>query len=414
MSDPTPSSQLEVDYHKNVTDLYHAITESDWETAIRAVKKSPDEAKTWVVRKSDENPEKNMWRFLPIHSACARQPPADLVTALLAAYPEGARCVDDQGMYALHYASGNQASRDVMRSLLMAFPDAAKLKDPRGMLPIHYVACWGPSSISVVDMVMVANRNIGDAKDEDGNTAMDLAKDGNYPEKNAVVAALRRWSNTSGEGQQPTLLTTPSHKAGSNLNMKTIYPWDAVIAGGEEKKTDDPSIHGSYSGLTSCPSPGTVKKINDMDDHMSVMEIESKEDKLEISVLKHELKQRNEMIETMKRELAMFNDECNGLRTTLADVTEQHEGLAGMNSSLLAMVEQQEIVLKATRTREEQWEKLAALRRERLKELVQMEEEDTFQEVDLRNTLAKQAHEMAAIKAEMTTTLGGGDSTNAM
>lgn len=402
MSDPTPSSQLEVDYHKNITDLYHAITESDWETAIRAVKKRPDEAKTWVVRKSDEHPEKNMWRFLPIHSACARQPPADLVTALLAAYPEGARCVDDQGMYALHYASGNQASRDVMRSLLMAFPDAAKLKDPRGMLPIHYVSCWGPSSISVVDMIIVANRNIGNAKDEDGNTAMDLAKDGEYPEKNAVVATLRRWSNTSGEGQQP----------GSYLNIKTIYPWDAVITDAEEKKTDDPSIHGSYSGLTSCPSPGTAKKINDMDDHMSVMEIESREDKLEISVLKHELKQRNELIESMKRELAMFSDECNGLRTTLADVTEQHEGLAGMNSSLLAMVEQQEIVLKATRTREEQWEKLASLRRERLKELVQMEEEDTFQEVDLRNTLAKQAHEMAAIKAEMTTTLGGGDSTN--
>jgi hypothetical protein len=417
MSDPTPSSQLEVDYHKNITDLYHAITESDWETAIRAVKKSPQEAKTWVVRRYDETPEKTMWRFLPIHSACARQPPADLIAALLAAYPEGARCVDDQGMYALHYASGNQASRDVIRSLLMAFPEAAKLKDPRGMLPIHYVACWGPSSISVVDMVMVANRNIGAAKDEDGNTAIDLAKDGDYPERNAVVAALRRWSNTNGESQQPTLLTTPSNNSDfTNLNIKTIYPWDAVIAGSveEEKKTDDPSIHGAYSGLTTCPSPGTVKKIHDMDDQMSVMEIESKEDKLEISMLQYELKQRTEMIETLKRDFVMVNDECNGLRTTLADVTEQHEGLAGMNSSLFAMVEQQEIVLKATRTREEQWEKLAALRRERLKELVQMEEEDTFQEVDLRNTLIKQAHEMAAIKAEMKSTLGGGDSTNDM
>ena len=156
MAEPAEPEVLEVDYHENITDLYKAITESDWVAAIDAVKVRPDEARTWVVRKHEENPEKNMWRFLPIHSACARQPPTELITALIAAYPEGARCVDDQGMYALHYAAGNQASRYVMRSLLMAFPDAAKLKDPRGMLPIHYLACWGPSSISVVDMVMVA------------------------------------------------------------------------------------------------------------------------------------------------------------------------------------------------------------------------------------------------------------------
>ena len=39
-------------------------------------------------------------------------------------------------------------------------------------------------------------------------------------------------------------------------------------------------------------------------------------------------------------------------------------------------------------------------------------EDDTFKAVDLRNTLAAQAHKMATIKAEMTTALGGSDNSN--
>ncbi|VEU41867.1 unnamed protein product [Pseudo-nitzschia multistriata] len=387
---------FEVDFHENITDLYNAITESNWEEAMRAVKKNPDEAKTWVVRKHEDDPTKNMWRFLPIHSACARQPPAGLIKALLAAYPTGARSVDDQGMYALHYAAGNQASREVIRALLMAFPDAAKLTDPRGMLPIHYIACWGPSSISVVDMILVANRNISDCKDEDGNTPSDLAKEGDYRERNAVVAALKRWSTSSSSEHQRSTSSqssiTPSYKViGSNFRSLHIS---------EERKTDD-----SLDSLTRCSSPGTTGKLREMDDHISVMEIEKKEDKLEISMLQYEVKQRNDMIEKLKETLSQMTDECNGLRKTLADVTEQHDGLASMNSSLLSMVEQQEIVLKATRAREEQWEELAKVRREKLKEIVQMEDQDTFHEVDLRNVLAQQDRKMAAIKATISATL---------
>ena len=62
-----------------------------------------------------------------------------------------------------------------------------------------------------------------------------------------------------------------------------------------------------------------------MDDHISVMEIESKEDKLEISMLHYELKQRNEQIENMKKDLVAARSERDGLRQTLADLTEQHE-----------------------------------------------------------------------------------------
>ena len=70
-----------------------------------------------------------------------------------------------------------------------------------------------------------------------------------------------------------------------------------------------------------------------------------------------------------------------------------------MNSSLLSMMQQQEIVLSATRAREERWDMLSNLRREKLKELVYMEEQDTSEENELRNCLMKQTQEMASIKA---------------
>jgi len=400
LSNPTPSG-FEVDYDQNITDLYKAITESKWDNAIKAVKKNPDEAKTWVVRKYEDNPTKNMWRFLPIHSACARQPPPNLISALLAAYPEGARSIDDQGMYALHYACGNQATREVIRLLLMTCPDAAKMKDPRGMLPIHHIACWGPSSISVVDMILVANKYVGESKDEDGNTPLDLAKDGEYLERNAVVAALNRWMENSA-GQQSTTQTnsiTPSYQVIGN-NFKSL----SII---DEKKSDEPDVN-------SCISLATGGKIREMDDHISVMEIESKEDKLEISMLQYELKQRNESFENMQKDLTTAYDERDGLRHTLADLTEQHElykkksemlsdRLGSMNTTLLSMMQQQEIVLNATKAREEQWENLSNLRREKLKALVYLEEQDTSEEIELRNCLMNQTQEMAAIKATITT-----------
>jgi hypothetical protein len=194
----TPST-LEVDYDKNLTALYKSITDQDWSRAISFCQKYPEQAATWVVRhyeddeSSKEDNKEIMWRFLPLHSACARQPPASFISALLRAYPDAAKCVDDQGMYALHYACGNQATRDVIRLLLVNFPEASTIADPRGMLPIHYVACWGPSTVSVVDMLLVTNSQVGVALDGDGNTALDLALEGEYNEKDAVVATLKKW-----------------------------------------------------------------------------------------------------------------------------------------------------------------------------------------------------------------------------
>jgi len=186
------NGEYEVDFDTNITDLYKCITDEKWDAALEALERSPREAKIWVVRHHDGSDEV-MWRFLPLHSACARKPPTSIVSALINIHPEAARCADDQGMYPLHYACGNQASKDVIRLLLVANPQAAKASDPRGMLPIHHLACWGPSSTSVIGMVLVANREVADATDADGKTALDLVREADYTGKKEVIAALERW-----------------------------------------------------------------------------------------------------------------------------------------------------------------------------------------------------------------------------
>lgn len=212
-----PTGEMEVDYDKNVTRLYESISDSDWDTAIVDVKENPNEARTWVVRHHQDGDQDGiMWRFLPIHSACARQPPETVISALLEAYPDGARCIDDQGMLPIHYACGNQASIEVIRFLLLAFPESSYTADPNGMLPIHYIAQWGPSTPSVINILLFSNQNIAEARDLDGKTPLHLAHEGDYPEKDAVIMALEEVSRgyqESGDNpaneQQPVVEESP-------------------------------------------------------------------------------------------------------------------------------------------------------------------------------------------------------------
>ena len=107
-SDAALTEVFEVDFDTSRTDLYDAVYNEDWERALSAVSSDAAEAKTWVVRRraiKGEYGKKDssgvgdvMWRFLPLHSACARQPRAEVISALLAAYPEGASLKDDEGM----------------------------------------------------------------------------------------------------------------------------------------------------------------------------------------------------------------------------------------------------------------------------------------------------------------------------
>ena len=188
-------AELEVDYDQNVTDLYKYISESKWDSAIKAAKEFPEQARTWVVRYHEDS-DAVMWRFLPIHSASAKQPPENVINSLISAYRKGAQCRDDQGMLPLHYASGNQASLEVIRLLLLANPEGTDVADPHGMLPLHFMAQWGPSSIQALDVLLFANRDAIKIKDNDGYNALELAVNGEYGGNDDVASTIRNFGDS--------------------------------------------------------------------------------------------------------------------------------------------------------------------------------------------------------------------------
>ncbi|KAL9187166.1 hypothetical protein ACHAXT_010886 [Thalassiosira profunda] len=206
---PTDAS---VDYDENVTPLYEHIGHSEWDAAASRCSSHPAEAATWVVRhRRDADGTKALvggqhdilWRFLPVHSACALNPPPAFLRTLLQAYPDGARTLDDQGMLPLHYACGARCSREVLYLLLMRFPQAALKEDPNGMLPLHYLAQWGPregrGESGVVDMVCVATgHKVATSKDGDGNTAEALALRAEYEGHAEVAQKIRDFAQRHG------------------------------------------------------------------------------------------------------------------------------------------------------------------------------------------------------------------------
>lgn len=182
--------ELEVDYDNKITDLYRFISNSQWEDAFHAIKRNPIEARTWIVRYNEDDKKGVMWRFLPLHSACARQPPEYIVRALIDAYPSGSELCDDQGKYALHYASANQASAAVINLLTEAFPNAATTSDPEGKLPLHWMAIEGPMEVKAVQILTSATKKLVDIMDDDGYTPLDYAQSGNYLYRKETIAVL--------------------------------------------------------------------------------------------------------------------------------------------------------------------------------------------------------------------------------
>ncbi|KAL3817347.1 hypothetical protein ACHAXA_006613 [Cyclostephanos tholiformis] len=190
-------SMAEVDFERNVTSLYEAISKSDWEKASKVCRRNPIEAKTWVVRREPEMREsadgesKILWSFLPLHSACARRPPSSFVIDLLDAYPDAAGLKDEAGMYAIHYACGNRASKSVITELVKCYPRALQEADPHGMLPLHYIAQWGPSEDGIVELLMVFYAEGTLALNSEGMSPLDLCREANYDDWEKVLTLMK-------------------------------------------------------------------------------------------------------------------------------------------------------------------------------------------------------------------------------
>ena len=131
----------EVDYERNVTQLYTLIEKKRWTKAIERCKQAPLEARTWVLRheNSQSGMRKLKWRLLPIHTAVIFRAPVTLIKSLTEAYPESPQQHDDQHMLPLHLACRTVSSQEVVSCLVTCYPNALYEEDHKGRIPIDFL-----------------------------------------------------------------------------------------------------------------------------------------------------------------------------------------------------------------------------------------------------------------------------------
>lgn len=112
-----------------------------------------------------------------LHHACNRRcPDADVVEALIRAYPDALLITEDKGWTPLHYACRFKAPRDVVEHLLTLFPEKGRVgvsqPDRRGRMPLYYAVRYDAPP-GVVGLLMDVNASA--ILEEDQNSDSPLA-----------------------------------------------------------------------------------------------------------------------------------------------------------------------------------------------------------------------------------------------
>lgn len=136
------SDTIECDYDVNPTSLYLGIQHKKWNEVYGIIQAHPQQTKTWVSRKEEEDAlsgvkNKLRWRLLPLHAAIIFKAPESVIQALLVAYPRACCYKDDQGMLPIHLALRNESSEAIVTMLLVAFPQCTQIGDKKNRTPIH-------------------------------------------------------------------------------------------------------------------------------------------------------------------------------------------------------------------------------------------------------------------------------------
>lgn len=208
----------------NPTKLYSFTKKENWVGVANRCKTHVAEVSTWIVDKTNNGETK--WKSLPIHEACEKNAPPEVIKALIKAFPESLLLRNSDGSLPLHIACKQKSSKATIAALLSSEPSAAKVKDDDGkyplhlacqsqvahqiveslivchyrgpfsvdrfdMLPLHW-ACRQNASFTIIERLLRANPEAVEKKDQWGRTPITLVEDNNHPEKDLVLKALHR------------------------------------------------------------------------------------------------------------------------------------------------------------------------------------------------------------------------------
>jgi len=126
----------------------------------------------------------------PLHYACERKPPVEVVTALLELYPMAVMTrTMPGGSLPLHVACTWYASADVVDALLSADPGSSKVTDELGNVALHS-ACFSGAEMKVVESLLAADPNAVLSRNHQGSRPIDICKRLRHDNRRRVIALL--------------------------------------------------------------------------------------------------------------------------------------------------------------------------------------------------------------------------------
>jgi len=128
--------------------------------------------------------------FTPLHYACERQPPVEVVQALIELHPAAVttRCMPG-GALPLHVACTWYGNAEIVHALVSADQTSATVPDELGNLALHS-ACYSGADAQVVERLLQAHGKAVLTRNHQGSRPMDICKRLRHENRRAVMALL--------------------------------------------------------------------------------------------------------------------------------------------------------------------------------------------------------------------------------
>jgi len=182
------SSRGETDLH-HMLGLSTLIKNQNWNSVLRRVEQNPHEA---------GEPLQAMTRggfistqgLTPLHYACERRPPLEVVEALIAAWPEAVTTrLQPGGALPLHIVCTWNGSINAVTALTHAEPAACRIPDDLGNIPLHCAAFSGAVAPAIEVLLRTYAKSVL-ARNHQGSLASDIVKRLRHENRRSIMALL--------------------------------------------------------------------------------------------------------------------------------------------------------------------------------------------------------------------------------
>ena len=168
------------------------IRNQNWDGVLARLEVNPSDAEQDLVV-TTRGGFTSTTGFTPLHYACERRPPVEVVDALISACPKAvATRAMPGGALPLHVAATWYAPVDVVNALIIADRNACKTHDELGNLPLHS-ACFSGTSLHVFEALLRAYPKSTLVRNHQGSLPEEITKRLRHDERRNILMILGVW-----------------------------------------------------------------------------------------------------------------------------------------------------------------------------------------------------------------------------